>query len=169
MPRLAGLFALLWLTACAGSGPTPVPNDTVKAGFAPGGNVNQIEVTAIDRQPLRGAELVAPDGHTIPALSVAANPASTQNFSAEFPQIPTVGPSYGVSSIGSNALAPGVVGTAPLTQTRLLAIVSYATIQLPDPIAYRSDWQKYRIRLHFGDPPQAETREIAAPAPPAPG
>ena len=32
--------------------------------------------------------------------------------------------------------------------------------------ANRRDWQKYRIRLSFGDPPQVETREIAAPAPP---
>lgn len=128
MPRPAGLFALLMLAACAGSGPTPVPDDTARARFTPGGNINQIEVTTIDRQPLRGAELVAPDGHTTPALSVAANPAPTQSFSAEFPQIPTSGPNYGVSSIGSNALVPGVVGTAPLTQTRLLAIVSDATI-----------------------------------------
>jgi hypothetical protein len=169
MPRLTGLFALLWLTACAGGGPTPVPGDTVQARFTPGGNVNQIEVTAIDRQPMRGAELVAPDGHKTAALSVAANPASTQNFSAEFPQIPTSGPNYGVSSIGSNALAPGVVGTAPLSQTRLLAIVSNATIQLPDPAAYQRDWRQYRIRLRFGDPPQVETREIAAPAPPSAG
>ena len=62
-----------------------------------------------------------------------------------------------------------MVGTAPLTQTRLLAIVSNATIQLPDPVAYRRDWRQYRIRLRFGDPPQVETREIAAPAPPSAG
>ena len=59
-----------------------------------------------------------------------------------------------------------MVGAAPLTQTRLLAVVSNAAIQLPDPVAYRQGWQKYRIRLTFGDPPQTETREIAAPAPP---
>jgi hypothetical protein len=48
----------------------------------------------------------------------------------------------------------------------LLAVVSTASIPLPDPVAYRRDWQKYRIRLRFGDPPQVETREIDAPAPP---
>jgi hypothetical protein len=169
MPRRAGLFALIVLAACGGSGPTPVPDNSIKAGFGPGGNVDQIEVTAVDRQPLRGAELVAPDGRATPALSVSANPAPTQSYSAEFPQIPTSGPNYGVSSIGSNALAPGVVGTAPLTQTRLLAIVSNATLPLADPVAYRRDWQQYRIRLRFGDPPQVETREIAAPAPPGAG
>ena len=55
---------------------------------------------------------------------------------------------------------------APQSQTRLLAIVSTASIPVPDPVAYRRDWQKFRIRLHFGSPPQLETREIAAPAPP---
>ncbi len=43
--------------------------------------------------------------------------------------------------------------------------MSSASIALPDPVAYRRDWQKYRIRLRLGDPPQAETRELAAPAP----
>ena len=46
-------------------------------------------------------------------------------------------PNYGVSSIGSNALTPNVVGAAPQSQTTLLAIVSTASIQLPDPVAYR--------------------------------
>jgi hypothetical protein len=59
-----------------------------------------------------------------------------------------------------------VVGAAAGTQTRLLAIVSSATIPLPDPVAYRHAWQKYRIRLRFGDPPEAESREIAGPEPP---
>jgi hypothetical protein len=44
--------------------------------------------------------------------------------------------------------------------------VSSASIRLPDPVAYRRDWQGYRIRLRFGGPPQVETREVAAPAPP---
>ena len=167
MTRLAGLCVLLLLFGCAGSGPTPVPTDTVQAGFPAG--VNQIQINAVDRQPLRGAELVAPDGHATPALSIAANPAPTENFSTQYPQTPYSAPNYGVSSIGSNALAPGVVGSAPVTQTRLLEIVSTATIQLLDAVAYRHDWQQYRIRLRFGDPPEVETREIPAPAPPAAG
>jgi hypothetical protein len=48
-----------------------------------------------------------------------------------------------------------------------LATVSTAEIALPDPVAYRRDWGKYRIRLNFGTPPgETETREIAAPEPP---
>jgi predicted small lipoprotein YifL len=166
MLRAIGLLSLLLLAACGGEGPAPLPNDQVRAGFPPGGVVNQIEVSAIDRLPLRGAELVAPDGHATPALSITANPAPTETFSQEFPSGNYSGPNFGVSSIGSNALAPGVVGAAPNTQTTLLAVISSASIQLPDPVAYRRHWQNYRIRLKFGDPPQVETREIAAPAPP---
>jgi hypothetical protein len=108
------------------------------------------------RCPAESLALVGLDRNTVP----------TQTFSQEFPGGNYSGPNFGVSSIGSNALAPGVVGAAPTTQTKLLAVVSSASIQLPDPLAYRRDWQKYHIRLSFGDPPQVETREIAAPAPP---
>jgi hypothetical protein len=45
--------------------------------------------------------------------------------------------------------------------------VSTADIALPDPVAYRRDWARYRIRLVFGTAPgELETREIAAPEPP---
>jgi hypothetical protein len=166
MTRVFAILGLLLLAACAGSGPAPSPNDQMRAVFRPGGGVNQLEIDATDRLALRGAELVAPDGHVTPALSITANPAPTDTFSQEFPNSPYTGSNYGVANIGSNALSPGVVGAAPTRQTKLLAIVSNATIQLPDPVAYRRDWQKYRIRLRFGDPPQVETREIDAPAPP---
>ncbi len=169
MLRIAGLLILLWLTACGGAGPGPAPGDLVQARFLAGGVADQIEVSATDRLPLRSAELVAPDGHTTPALSITANPAPTESFSQEFPSGPYSGSNFGVANIGSNALSPSVVGAAPNTQTKLLAVVSSASIQLPDPVAYRRDWQKYRIRLHFGDAPQTETRELAAPAPPPAG
>ena len=166
MKIIACLVAAL-LAACAGSGPTPSPNDQIRADFPPGGIADRIEVTAVDRLALRGAELVAPDGHVTPALSINVNPTPTTGFSQGAWAAPITSANYGVSSIGSNALTPNVVGAAPQSQTTLLAMVSTASIQLPDPIAYRRDWQQYRIRLRLGDPPQMETREIAAPAPPA--
>lgn len=167
MMRVFALLLVLGLAGCAGNGSAPSPNDQIRASFPPGGIANQIVVDATDRLPLRSAELVAPDNHVTPAVSVTANPAPTDTFSQQFPASPYAGINYGVANIGSNALSPEVVGAAPNTQTKLLAIVSNAEIPLPDPVAYRRDWQKYRIRLRFGDPPQAETREIAAPAPPS--
>lgn len=169
MTRAACVIAfLLLLAACGGAGPAPPPNNQIRASFPPGGIADQIEITAIDRLPLRSAELVAPDGHATPALPITANPAPAETFSQGFPSGPYSATGFGVSSIGSNALAPGIVGAAPQTQTRLLAVVSSASIRLPDPVAYRRDWQQYHIRLRLGDPPQVETREIAAPAPPPP-
>ena len=164
--RATCLLAIVLLLAACGGGPAPSPNDQISASFPPGGIAGQIEIAATDRLPLREAELVAPDGQATPALSITANPAPTDTFSQGFPAGPSSGPSFGVANIGSNALSPGVVGAAPTTQTKLLAIQSSASIQLPDPVAYRRDWQKYQIRLRLGDPPQAETREIAAPEPP---
>jgi hypothetical protein len=160
-----GLLSVLLLAACTDGGLAPVPNDQARAAFAPGGITNQIEVTAIDRLPLRGAELVAPDGHTTPASAISAHPAPASTFSAEGASSSYAAAGFAVNSIGSNALMPNVVGTAPQVRTRLLAIVSTASIQLPDPAAYRRDWQNYRIRLLLGTPPQIETREIAAPPP----
>src|SRR5271169_4218968 len=165
--RLATCLAIILLLAdCSGACSGPVPANPVRASFPTGGLVNVIAVDAVDRLPLRQAELIAPDGHATAASSVTANPAPTQSFSQQFPTGLYSSTQFGVSSIGSNALSPGVVGAAPQTQTQLLAVASTASIQLPDPVAYRRDWQKYRIRLRFGDPPQVETREIAAPAPP---
>jgi hypothetical protein len=165
--RLATCIGIILLLAdCSAAGPTPVPTGPVHASFPTGGVVNVIAVDAVDRLPLRQAELIAPDGHATAANSVTANPAPTQSFSQQYPVGPYSGTQFGVSSIGSNALSPGVIGTAPQSQTQLLAVVSSASIPLPDPVAYRRDWQKYHIRLRFGDPPQVETREIAAPEPP---
>jgi hypothetical protein len=165
--RLAACLAILLPLAACGGGPPP-PADQVRASFPVGGVVDVIAVDAVDRLPLRQAELIAPDGRATPATSVTANPAPTQNFSPQFTAGSYSSTDFGVSSIGSNALSPGIIGTAPQSQTQLLAVVSTASITLPDPVAYRRNWQKYRIRLRFGDPPQTETREIAAPAPPAP-
>ena len=166
MRPAACLAIILLLADCSGAGSGPVPVNSVHASFAPGGVVNVITVDAVDRLALRQAELIAPDGHATAASSVTASPAPTQSFSQQFPTGPYSSTAFGVSSIGSNALSPGVVGGAPQTQTQLLAVISTASIPLPDPVAYRRDWQKYRIRLSFGDPPQVETREIAAPVPP---
>jgi hypothetical protein len=154
------------LAACAGGGPAPVPTNQITASFPPGGVANQIEVMAIDRLALREAELVAPDGHTTPALSVTANPARTETISQQFASGVGSGPGYGLNSVGSIAATPNIVGAATTTQTTLLAIVSSASIPIPNPAAYGQNWQHYRIRLTLGIAPDVETREIAAPAPP---
>src|SRR5271169_7250905 len=105
----AGLVIVLLLAACGNAGGPSVPTDPVRASFPAGGIVNVIAVDAVDRLPLRQAELIAPDGHATAASSVTANPAPTQSFSQQFPTGPYSSTAFGVSSIGSNALSPGVV------------------------------------------------------------
>ncbi|MGH7046941.1 MAG: hypothetical protein ACREE2_11215 [Stellaceae bacterium] len=168
--NLTGLLTVLVLAGCGGAGPSSgLPQSQVRADFPAGGIANQIEISAVDRLALRSAELVAPDGSTTPANSLSTNPAPTATQSPQSLIGPYSGTAFAAGSIGSNALSPGIVGTATQTQTRLLAVVSTASIMVPDPVAYRRDWQKYRIRLDFGTPPsEIETRTIPAPAPPPP-
>ncbi|MGH7030492.1 MAG: hypothetical protein ACREE9_03670 [Stellaceae bacterium] len=169
MRILASSLIALALAGCGGIGPPAgLPSNQLRAGFPAGGIVNQIEVSAVDRLALCSAELVAPDGRATAASSITANPAPTQTISPQLWSGANSGALAG-SGIGANALSPGMVATAAQTQTRLLAVVSTASIAVPDPVAYRRDWQKYRIRLTFGaSPGAAETREIPAPAPPLP-
>jgi hypothetical protein len=45
-------------------------------------------------------------------------------------------------------------------------VVSSAAFALPDPAAYRANWQGYHIELQLGDPPAVRTLNLAAPQPP---
>jgi hypothetical protein len=164
------LSAAIFLTACGDSGLPPVAADQIRARFPPGGVVDVIEVDAVDRLPLRKAELVAPDGRVTPAsyLNVVPSPGTT--LDREFATSPYAGNAFGYGNITANQLAPGGAVGAPQQRVALLAMVSTASILLPDPVEYRRDWRGYRIRLDFGDPPGAvETRELAAPEPPPGG
>ena len=160
------LPCLVLLGACADA-PPPVaaPAPGVTASFPPGGLVNVIQVHALDPLPLRTAELIAPDGSTTPASSidVDANPtvlAGQQAFRDP----------WRTSSIGPNGLNPmpdATIDPSVYSQHQLLMTVSTAQLALPDPVAYRRDWQTYKIRLGFaGGGHQLDTREIPAPEPP---
>jgi hypothetical protein len=167
---LATLSLVFLVTGCEGGGapaPGPLgPTEGLRAGFARGGLADSIAIDAIERLPLRAAVLVAPDGTAIAASNIDV---------ADSPRFATGQWAFG--NMWHNALTGG--GPAALTmphaepsaalqgQQQLLATVSSAEIALPDPVAYRRDWRRYRIRLTFGTPPgEAETREIAAPEPP---
>lgn len=166
MRVLAFILTVLTLAACAGA-PSTLPTGQIRADFPAGGIANQIEIQAVDRLALRSAALVAPDGHATPAVSITTNPAPTETVSPQLWSGPNTGAVLSGGIGGSNALSPGLVGASPQVQSRLLAVVSTASITVPDPVIYRRDWQKYRIRLDFGTPPgEVETQEVAAPAPP---
>jgi hypothetical protein len=167
------LLPLVLMTGCDGGGLPPGPSGPVAAsaqlrvGFPLRGLADTIVIDAIDRLPLRTAELVGPGGAVTPAghIDVVASPrvATGQQVAGD----PWRNALSGGGSAALLAMPQGNAGAALYSQQQLLATVSTAEIALPDPVAYRRDWARYRIRLVFGTPPgEIETREIAAPAPP---
>ncbi|MBV9859118.1 MAG: hypothetical protein JO038_03295 [Alphaproteobacteria bacterium] len=170
MRLLPALLSLLPLAACGGSGgPAPLPVQQVTAGFPRGGLADTIQIDAVDRLALTGADLIAPDGTASPAASVDAKPRP----SAREGQTVAMNPFHDVLSPSSDGGGGLLIPRDPLnaaalrSETQLLVTFSTASIPLPDPVAYRRDWGKYRLRLQFGAPPgEVQIRDLPAPEPP---
>jgi hypothetical protein len=164
----AALLMTALLTACgAESGLSPLPTDQVRARFPPGGVVDVIEVDAVDRLPLRTAELVAPDGQATPAFYLHVNPSPTVTFYQRFADSPYGGTTFGTGDLAAGVPFPADLAGAPQGNEKLLAMVSTASIRLPDEVEYRRNWRSYRIFLSFGDPPgEVARRVLSAPEPP---
>lgn len=161
------LPCLLALAACTANAPPPEgpPQPSVQASFPSGAVTNVIHVDALDRLPLRTAELIAPDGTATLATSVdaEANPETLAGESA-------FKDPWRASNLEANGFNPAPAATTdPTVNSRhqLLLTVSRAQISPPDPVAYARDWQGYKIRLGFAGPGnQLEMRDIPAPEPP---
>ena len=168
MRAAAFMLTLAFVAACAPeSGLPPLPADQVRARFPPGGVVNSIEIDAVDRLPLRTAELVSPDGQATPASYLHVNPSPSVTFYQRQIDTPYEGNIFG---IGNLAPVPAVVTGAPQGDAQFLAMVSTASIPVPDEIEYRRDWRSYRIFLSFGDlAGEVERRVLPAPEPPTKG
>ncbi|MGC2199465.1 MAG: hypothetical protein WA633_04850 [Stellaceae bacterium] len=169
--RAAHFFLLAFLAGCeAESGLPTLPVDQVRALFPAGGVVDAIEIDAVDRLPLRAAELVAPDGEATPASYLHVNPSPGATFYQRFPDSPYAGNVFGVGNLDLGTPLPANIAGAPQGNARLLAMVSTASIPLPDEVAYRRDWRSYRIFLSFGDAAsEVERRVLPAPEPPPKG
>ena len=164
------VLTLFLLAACTDDGAAPLPSDQVRARFPPGGVVDVIEVDAVDRLPLRKAELIAPDGQATRASYLNVNPSPSITFDQAFPNGPYAGNAFGVGNLAAGVAPPALTGGATQQRVTFLTMVSTASIPLPDPVEYRRDWRGYRIQLSFGDPPgEVESRELAAPEPPPGG
>jgi hypothetical protein len=166
--------ALLMLALFAGceseSGLSTLPMDQIRARFPPGGVVDAIEVDAVDRLPLRSAELIAPDGEAISASYLHVDPSPGVTFHQRFVDSPYPGNVIGGGNIASGTPFAADISGAPQGDARLLAMVSTASILLPDEVAYRRDWRSYRIFLSFGDlAGEVERRVLPAPEPPPKG
>lgn len=178
--RLSGALlplVLIMVAGCAGGAAPPAATpigapglaSKLRVGFPARGLVDTIEIDAVDRLPLRSAELVAPDGTAAVAsyLNVSDLPSFATGQSAlDNRWRDVVEPSNLMPALlADNAQAAAAIRG----QAQLLSMVSFAEIQLPDPVVYRREWQHYRIRLTFGTPPgPLETRLVPAPAPAPP-
>ena len=74
MQAVFAILTIVFLAACADGGLSPLPNDQVRIRFPAGGVVDVIEVDAVNRLPLRNAELVAPDGESNPSFLSQCEP-----------------------------------------------------------------------------------------------
>jgi hypothetical protein len=172
MRRLAAILPLLMLVAgCEGadSGPAPVASTSIRASFMPHGLVDVIQIDTVDPLALRTAELIAPDGSTTPSDSIDVSRSPRYSAGGYVANDAFRG------GVGGSAIPGLLTPPSPLTASTLraegeiLTTVSHASIPLPDPVAYRRDWRRYRVRLAFGfRANEVETREIPAPEPPAP-
>lgn len=168
---LAVLLPLLSIAGCEGGGAPPPgplgPTEGLRVSFPKGGLADTIRIDAIERLPLRAAILVAPDGTSVPAsnIDVTDSPSfSTGQWTAGDPWQNALS---GGGPAAALAMQHADAGAALQGRQQLLATVSTAEILLPDPVSYRRQWGKYRVRLSFGTPPgETESREIAAPEPP---
>jgi len=141
--------------------------DQVRVRFPPGSVVDVIEVDAINRLPLRKVELIAADGQATPAAYLNVNPSLSVTSRQGLPNGPYAGDAFGVGNIAAGIPPSALSAGAPQQRAAFLAMISTASIPLPDPVEYRRDWRSYRVRLSFGDAPgEVETREVDAPEPP---
>ena len=170
MRRVLAILTIVLLAACTDGGLPPLAGDQVRVRFPPGGVADVIEVDAVNRLPLRKAELITPDGQATPAVYLSVNPSPSVTSYQGLPNGPYIGEAFGVGNITAGVPLPGLTGGAPQQRAAFLAMVSSASIPLPDPVEYRRDWRNYRVRLSFGDPPsEVETREVNSPEPPPRG
>lgn len=175
--RFLGVFAVLALAlaGCADqpkrdarARALPPPQAIFHVGFAEtadgaaAGPV--IEVFARDVLPLTLAELVGPNGAISQARAIERQ--------VQAPAGGSLRPEIGVGVAGgssSGIRSSGVIISLPITgiggPPREPSFVESRTmLAVPDPAAYRADWQNYSVRLRLGAPP-GDTKHITLDAP----
>src|SRR5437660_11133059 len=112
MRGIVFLLTVMVLAACAESGLPPLATDQIRVRFPPGGVVDVIEIDAVERLPLRKAELVAPDGRSTPASYLNVNSSPRVTFNQEFATSP-YGDAAFVGNVTPGVAAPGLTAGSP--------------------------------------------------------
>jgi hypothetical protein len=154
------IAALIVLSACSNGAPT---EPQTHADFVP--NSNAIEVVVNDPRPVHSIRLISPDGDVISAADIHTERTVYPGYSPG----PSLGLGFGgfSSSGGGGGFGSGVGFGLPLGGGEPAAArsITTATISLPDPAAYRQNWQRYHIEVQIGDP--QSILMLDAPQPPA--
>jgi hypothetical protein len=170
MRWVATILIMVLCAACPDGSLPPLAGDEIRVRFPAGGVVDVIEVDVVNRLPLRKVELIAADGQATPAAFLNVNPSPSVTSYQGLSNGPYAGDAFGVGNIAAGMPPLALTGGASQQRTTFLAMISTASIPLPDPVEYRRDWRSYRVRLSFGDAPgEVETREVDAPEPPPGG
>ncbi|MDB5410103.1 MAG: hypothetical protein JWL84_5015 [Rhodospirillales bacterium] len=127
------------------------------AAVIPGSNI--IQVVVQDPRPVRAVRLVASDGTVTEASSLSTDRVYDRGSGSSL-GLGLGGFGFGRGGGGGGGVGVGMpLGGSP-TQVQSVAT---ASIPLTAPAAYRSDWQRYRIDVLMGDPPQIVS--LSAPEP----
>jgi hypothetical protein len=146
-------FSVLLLGSLVGCASTP-PSPTTTVSFIPGSDV--IQVIVHNEQPVRGIQLVAPDGTVTHATSINTDRLIEPSGSS-------VGVGIGGFGFGRGGGFGSSVGVGlPVGGGgRPVDTVTSASIQVAP--AYRADWQHYHIEVLVGEP--SKIISLAAPQP----
>jgi hypothetical protein len=125
-----------------------------------------IEIELDDERAFDEAQLVAPDGTVIEAYRIDRD---TETLRDDYYNRPSVG--VGVGG-GTGGVGVGVGIGFPIfgsggSTSHVAGHESRAKIRVPDMVAYRRDWEDWRIRVHLeGVAGGGRWLEMDAPAPP---
>lgn len=122
-----------------------------------------VQILATDREPLTSAELVLPDGATVPASLIERDNANGYGYRPA----PSVGVGVGVFGGSHSGVGTGISLGFPVFgyDSGPDLVRSRARIPITDLDTYRQVWEKSIVRLRFGVAPSANVTEIPAPSP----
>ncbi len=161
--------ALLGLAGCSGtdggSSTTPPPR-SISVSYVDSDSTPAVAAVVSHPQPLASMELVAPDGRSAAAAQIERGPPRSSSSTG-------LRPSVGVGVFGGSGgggmgtgLGLGVPLGGGASPPPASGHDARARVVIPDPAAYRRDWQNTLVRLRFGSAPEPVTiADIPAPPP----
>jgi hypothetical protein len=156
---------VLGLIGCSGSdsgSSSAASSPTIAVSYVDGDSIPAVAVVVTHPQSVASVELVAPDGRYVAAPLIERDVARGPGTLSPTVGVGVFGGSGGGFGTGLGLGFPlGGSPSPPVTGNR-----ARARLVIPDPDAYRRDWEKYIVRVRFGTAPEpVMTADVPAPAP----